>query len=213
MTIVDSFAHESGHIEHFPAMNYGLNNDGTEPRFTSKKEAKRFAAKCAVEWLVAQGLMPSFLPLLAAASPPVTLKRTMESTPSTTPPPPKRQNGTNTPAGGGPDGASLLAASTNLPSPRVTELVETKCRELNIAFPKYSFTELESNTYNAKAAIDNYGDAELLALERWSMVEGVVGKDAAKNAVAAKLLEKLREIEAERDEQLQIVMANLNHKM
>ncbi|KAJ4420588.1 hypothetical protein N0V82_004256 [Gnomoniopsis sp. IMI 355080] len=208
VTIVDSFDGESGHIEHFPAMDYGLNDDGTEPRFTSKKDAKRFAAKCAVEWLVAQGLISSSH-FQTASSAPITLKRTIQSTHSTTPSPPsKRQSGTSTP---GQEGASLTAASTNLRSPRATELVAAKCQELKLPIPRYNLVEIEPNIYQGRAQLDDYGDVELLSLANASFVESMVGKDATKNAVAAKVLEKLRDIDMARDEQLQSLMAHLNN--
>lgn len=57
--------HSSEAIDHFPAPGYGLQTDGSELSFRTKKAARRFAAKCAIQWLVAQGLMtaPSSSPM------------------------------------------------------------------------------------------------------------------------------------------------------
>lgn len=211
MTILESLAHESGPIEHFPAAGYGLNDDGSEQRFTSKKAAKSFAAKCAVEWLAAQGFMPSHLQ--AASSPPPkmqaplpaapTLKRAPQSTGSSTStsnttitPPPKRQATT---APMRPDSASEAAA------------VATLCHELNLPAPKYEIVETAPNSgvFDGRAQFEDYGDLDLLSLTEAGVVQGVGGKDATRQAVAAKLLERLREIEAVRDAQLQLLTARL----
>ncbi|KAJ4391592.1 hypothetical protein N0V93_005211 [Gnomoniopsis smithogilvyi] len=114
VTIAESFDQRIGHIEHFPTMGYGLNADGTEPRFPSKKAAKRFAAKCAVQWLAAQGLMPSDL---QAFSPPFkaqnfqlpnhTSTGVIQNTDSTDPPPPEPQVETVPPRIYGPPGAAI----------------------------------------------------------------------------------------------------------
>lgn len=45
------------HSEPFPGPDGGLFPDGTLPSFARKKDAKKYAAKCAVEWLGVNGYM------------------------------------------------------------------------------------------------------------------------------------------------------------
>lgn len=219
VSIVESLAHESGHIDHFPAVGYGLNDDGSEPHFTSKKAAKHFAAKCAVEWLSTHGLIASHLygPSLflkpsshLPIAPAPSLKRAPQSTSSSTsststPSPPKRQTMTSPQ---GLDGTLDATTTLTLSSP-ATELVATLCCELNISAPKYVLVEIAPNSkvFNGRAIFDDYGDSEILSLAEASVVQGVEGKDAAKKAIAAKVLARLREIEVARDAQLQLMIA------
>lgn len=200
-------------IEHFPALGYGLKDDGSEPRFPSKKAAKRFAAKCAVEWLTAQGLMPSHL---QAPSPPPkvqshllvtpTLKRATQNTNSPTPPPPKQQDVTEPSGFDGNFEATTMSPS----SPGATELVSSLCRELNFPAPRYDIVVNAQNTYDGTARFDDYGEAELLSLTRASLVHGMAGKDATRKAVVAKVLKKLREIAAGRDTVWNTINAHLD---
>lgn len=219
VTIVESLAHESGHIEYFPAIDYGLNVDGSEPRFPSKKAAKHFAAKCAVEWLVAQGFMP-FPHLHQSISPsptahsktamlatPGNLKRAAQGANSPTPPPPPKRLIMTDPEGL--DGTSEPATARPPSPPRATELVNALCHELGISSPKYDLVLTAPNTYGGRALFDDYGDQELLSLADASVVKDIVGKDNTRQAIAAKVLEKLREIEAVRDAQLQLLTARL----
>ncbi|KAI1393718.1 uncharacterized protein F4822DRAFT_22125 [Hypoxylon trugodes] len=44
----------------FPGPDGGLLADGTQPSFAKKKDAKKYAAKCAVQWLRANGYMAGY---------------------------------------------------------------------------------------------------------------------------------------------------------
>lgn len=63
--------------------------------------------------------------------------------------------------------------------------------------------------FSGIAQFDDYGDVELIALTRASRVEGMTGKEVARQAIARKLLKQLQEIAAERDAQLQLVLDQL----
>lgn len=215
MTIVDSLAHESGHIEHFPAQGYGLNDDGSEPCFSTKKAAKHFAAKCAVEWLVAQGLMS---PPLGTSLPPSGTTSSF-TTPQTHPAAAVQNPNKAVPLPGKPpqmmqvssgfDGTSEMAAASP-PLTRTTTLVADLCNDLDFPAPKYKVVELSPNVYGGMAQFDDYGQSELIALNKASMVKGVIGKEATRQAIAAKVLEKLQEIEAGRDAQVQLLLDRLD---
>lgn len=216
MTIVESLAHESGHIESFPAEGYGLNDDGSEPCFPTKKAAKHFAAKCAVEWMVAQGLMSQH-PVVSP--PPANGPTSSFATPHTNPVAAQTTNSTmplsgkpqTMQASSGFDGTSEVA-TTIPPSTRATTLVADLCNDLGFPAPKYKVIEHTPNVYSGMAQFDDPGHAELIALTQSSLVKGMKGKETTKQAIAAKVLEKLREIEAERNAQWQLLMDQLDGK-
>lgn len=210
ITIAESLAHPSGHIEHFPAAGYGLHADGSEPRFPSKKEAKRFAAKCAVDWLGAQGLVPQgLLPLATSTPSPVPITpmqlaghgRDSGSSSSSsvvvvpapapgTPSSSKRATqGSNNTISPPPKRQTTGEASVPVPvangGPPATELVSNLCRELGITAPKYiiSLSDLGGGLYNGRADFEHFGDKELLDLGNGSIVVAVLGKDNAKKRV------------------------------
>lgn len=62
VTISQALSHGAGPISSFPAAGgFGIDDaTGSPPIFTTKKAAKQFAAKCAIDWLVAQGLMQPY---------------------------------------------------------------------------------------------------------------------------------------------------------
>lgn len=219
MTIAESLAHPSGFIEHFPATGYGLNADGSEQVFSNKKEAKRFAAQCAFDWLVAQGLTeapPTSSPARATSTTPTqltaggqqdnvvvarpatpSLKRATQGSNNTISPPPKRQTPPN-----GLDGAAD-ASNVCVPAAKgtsATALVNELCRELGIHPPKYNITEeANSGLYNGQAIFDHFGDEDQLSLIATSLVVGSSGGDVAKKEVVAKVLKGLLALKAERE--------------
>lgn len=210
MTIVDSLAHESGHIDHFPAEGYGLNDDGSERCFPTKKAAKHFAAKCAVEWLVAHGHELATPPPLNGPTPPFATPHTnpaaVQTTDSTIPLPGKPQMMQVSSECDGTSGA----ATAITPFTRTTTLVADLCNDLNFPAPKYKMVEHTPGVFSGMAQFDDYGHSELIALNKASLVRDIVGKEATRQAIAAKVLEKLQEIEAGRDAQLQLLMDRLN---
>ncbi|CAN8097061.1 unnamed protein product [Discula destructiva] len=193
VTISESFAHASGHIEHFPAVGFGLNPDGSEPRFTSKRNAKSFAAKCAAEWMAAQGLIR--LPLSSPSPSPSPSSRTSTLL--------QRQGVSVAPSSNNLGGTNNAAMADGLPAAELFKLVNKLCSEMKIPGLRYSFVDSASgaDTFDGRVDVDHYGDDELLSLVDASVVHGVQGKDNAKRAVAAKVLAKLQEIEASRDAQ------------
>lgn len=66
------------------------------------------------------------------------------------------------------------------------------------------------NVYSGMAQFDDYGQSDLVALNKSSLVKGMEGKEATRQAIAAKVLDKLQEIEAGRDAQLQLLIDRLD---
>ena len=87
------------HAEPFPNAARGLAADGSVPPFAKKKDAMKYAAKCAIEWLRAQGYMPE-----------VGVKFPKGPVPAATPRRARRQ----------PSAASSSAAAPSSPSPATT---------------------------------------------------------------------------------------------
>lgn len=234
MTIAESLDHPSGHIAAFPAAGYGLDSSsGKAPVFPTKKAAKQYAAKTAVDWLVAHGIMdPRFSSNIATSSPPsppspppqaavpntqevaerpqaeagggadaATLKRPTEGPGQGVSPPPKRQQ----------QGSQAVATKETgdmESSTPATETVVRLCTELNLPAPKYRFflSGAGANVFDSHAEFEDAGDNEVIALSQCAVVRGVSGKEAARQAVAAKLLKSLRAIEAERSAQLKLAL-------
>lgn len=223
VTIAESLSYETDPIEAFPAAGgYGLDEDtGRAPVFSTKKVAKHFAAKCAVDWLVARGLMQPHGQGGGAG----TLKRlpTLGTTNSMSPPakrqsvaqaPPAATDSTeDTPVADSKataDGGPTPAAASGRPA---TELVVGLCKELNIPAPQYKLeisTVGAANIFDGSAAFDDYGDQELIALRDGSAVKGVAGRESARQAIAEKLLVLLRTIDAERDAQYKLLIGKID---
>lgn len=181
------------------------------PVFLTKKMAKQYAAKCAVEFLIKHRYMPANIQLgihqevaaedanadaeaaAGAASAvglvPFPSGRTM---------PPEEDDASPTPSsqlrGGG---------------PHARELVLTLCESLGFPAPRYLVTPLSSSSSSSSLALFNGrptfptfpNDAyhgELLALCEAARLDffAAEGPEAVKDAMAGRLLERLREVEA-----------------
>lgn len=236
VTIAESLAAKSpgGPIAAFPAKGYGLVQDEKTgackaPTFPTKKAAKHFAAKCAVDWLVAQRLMPPYeaqnggvmtLPPVsvaaaAAAAPdhPKTPEAEVVVNPATGGASLKRPNecctnnnyNTNSPPCKKPstpstiDTASRKSNGGHETDRPATERVVKLCTDLGFSPPRYHYVETSLDVFDGYPHFDDYGDKELLSLKKDGAVKGVAGRENARQAMAAKLLKPLQTIWAERE--------------
>lgn len=233
VTITESLAHTSGRIEAFPAEGYGLLPEtGKAPIFPTKKAAKRFAAKCAVDWLVAQRFLPPYQDAQGVAvsepvsipedvvSPPTggaSLKRPSEGTNNTPSPPPKRSSTTaattttsNTVFQKRTSNPTIDTASSKAGEDDATlsapELVANLCKYLGFPAPRYHCEQSSLGVFDGYPEFQDYGDKELLSLKEDGAVKGVVGRGNARQAMAAKLLKPLRTIRAEREAQVKLAL-------
>ncbi|RYO74063.1 hypothetical protein DL764_010986 [Monosporascus ibericus] len=192
------------------------------PSFARKKDAKQFAARCAVEWLRANGHMPADgvrFPKggVAAAVPPppqqqqqATTRRASPSTSTLNNPGPGPNNGSSSSTSSKRSPRSSLSMATEVSSPsssryspfdaderRATQEVNELCQSLNCQPPQYKLTEDPEHKgfWNGHAEFDPHGPlpAQLLTqLLAVGRTEGACGKKLARQQIAELLLPHLR---------------------
>ncbi|KAI1417586.1 hypothetical protein F5Y13DRAFT_151356 [Hypoxylon sp. FL1857] len=196
----------------FPGPDGGLFPDGSQPYFARKKDAKKYAAKCAVQWLRAQGYMPrgdnnSGEPAqvqeqeAASQQQPVTGKRKHSpSSPQHSEPPtfkPEPNAGQPFPGSPVPKG---MASPFNSDEVSARYEVLRLCSRLGFSgFPKYRITENSEQ----RGFYSGYADLDLLSSKLPAgvgRVENVLGQKPAEERIAEELLVHLRELAAECDE-------------
>ncbi|KAI0887264.1 uncharacterized protein GGS22DRAFT_156576 [Annulohypoxylon maeteangense] len=200
--------------EPFPGPNGGLVN-GKQPYFGRKKDAKKYAAKCAVEWLKTNGYMyrsetnamKSTQASQASQPPqppqPPRPQVTPQSTPAKKKPKlssPSPKNPASATAKSELNGAPVLPTSP-FNSDEISAVVEVDRLCARLGMPghlQYRITEgSESGFYNG------YADLGILSTKfpiGAGRVENVLGKKAAKEQIAEQLLVQLRKQAAEHDE-------------
>ncbi|OTA66413.1 hypothetical protein K449DRAFT_390830 [Hypoxylon sp. EC38] len=191
------------HSAPFPGTDGGLFPDGSLPYFGRKKDAKKYAAMCAVHWLQTQGYMPGQVQEQQATSqpPPVIGKR--KFTPSS---PENREASTPKPESSGSQlfpGSPIpkgMASPFNSDEISATHEVSRLCERLGHAgFPKYKITESNEQ----RGFYSGYADLDLLSEklpEGVGRVENVLGQKPAREKIAEELLVHLRKLAAEYDE-------------
>ena len=137
------------HPEPFPNAACGLNPNGTAPSFANKKDAKKYAAKCAVEWLRETGHMPEVgVKCPAVATPRRAQSTTAASSPSAASPSPV---GPRTPTNAvSSSGAPIQRTGSDMArgnsvygtdEPSAVSVVIRLCNELGIQSPQYRLTQ------------------------------------------------------------------------
>ncbi|KAK3296047.1 uncharacterized protein B0H64DRAFT_460935 [Chaetomium fimeti] len=138
-----------------PEAGFTPNEQGipAAPSFSRKKDAKQYAAKCCIEWLMNGGYMPTDGTSVEFPKP---LRTSRHATSTPTPAPaakkPKRDNPDANPDNRAQRRAAAAAAlaaddnnndnsdSNDDDDPPATKRVEEKCRLLNFAIPHYKIT-------------------------------------------------------------------------
>lgn len=184
------------------------------PVFSTKKMAKQYAAKCAVEFLIKHRYMPGDIQLgvqrqVAADDANAEVAAGATSAVGLVPFP---EGGTMAPEeADDDDDAEHTTESGGRGGGGPRDLVRTLCASLGFPAPRYLVTPLSFSSYSRHILYDgrvdfpnDAHDGELLALCEDAHLDGFAaeGPEAAKDAVAGRLLECLREIEAERAAQL-----------
>ncbi|KAI1818832.1 hypothetical protein GGS20DRAFT_7221 [Poronia punctata] len=159
------------------------------PAFLRKKDAKKYAAKCAIEWLREQGFMPngggvkfpkpqSQLQQFHLNMPQFPSQQQQQ--PKVLPPQKQKEEGEN--------GES--------PAPKQVDAV---CKELGIGAPTYDLTSEDKNLWDGRVYFAHPAmlpfDMPVLQVTR------VLGKKEAKEQLAQALLDMLRREQANRQEQ------------
>lgn len=154
--------------------------------FARKKDAKKHAAKCAIEWLIAEGLMPD--------DGTVTFPKPKPKPPPQ-PPPPDTSDG----------GASIVEGNDGGMS--ASQRVHALCTRLGVPSPSYTLLqdkEIQS-LFSGWAEITG----GLNMPTKLGHVSDVYTKKAAKEQIAVNVLEYLLKIERERGEQADKVLQSL----
>lgn len=204
------------HPKPFPGPSGGLIN-GAQPSFARKKDAKKYAAKCAVEWLRENGYIihnggndvrasqPQEQPQEKPVTPqPTPAKKKQKVSPPT---PERPQASTSTPESNGreiPPGTLLPKGPTNpFDEEEVTAVQEVSrlCKRLGLkGEPQYRITRMAEGSEFYKG----YADLGMLSSQipvGAGFVNEVFGKKPCKEKIAEELLEPLRNLAARFDEQ------------
>ncbi|KAI0114939.1 hypothetical protein F4814DRAFT_417606 [Daldinia grandis] len=191
------------HPEPFPGPDGGLFPDGTLPSFVRKKDAKKYAAKCAIEWLGVNRYMTR-LDVNGVKCPPVPERGTPQPSPArkkqkVTPSSP-RDPGASTPSPlSNKDPESLLpkGIASTFNGDEVSAIFEAErlCSRLGFSgFPRYKISEGKMAGFYS-----GLPDLETLALKLppgTGHVKDIYGRKAVKEKIAEELLEPLRKLAA-----------------
>ncbi|KAI0840457.1 hypothetical protein F5Y06DRAFT_240959 [Hypoxylon sp. FL0890] len=211
----------------FPGPDGGLFPDGSLPYFSRKKDAKKYAAKCAVQWLRAQGYMsqgsmpqgdnngrksPRVQDQQTTSQPsPVNGngKRKHSSSPDqveTSAPKPEPHGSPLSPKSPVPKGMASPFNSDEVS--KIHEVSELCARLEYPGFPKYRLTENSEQ----RGFYSGYAYLDLLAFNLPAgigRVENVLGQKPAREKIAEDLYEHLLKLAEERSESAKEHLATL----
>ncbi|XXH05057.1 hypothetical protein Hte_011481 [Hypoxylon texense] len=175
------------HPQPFPNPESGLSQDGTQPCFARKKDAKKYAAKSAIEWLRTNGRMPQGGGNSMVSSQPQ--NRPLTPLPSS---PERKKPKLSAPS---PEQSRDPASKSD-----ALQEVQRLCARLGSPdVPKYVVTENPEHP----GFFSGYPDMGILVSEfpaGIGRVEDVLGKRSTKEKIAEELLAPLRSMVAKRDE-------------
>ncbi|KAI1771411.1 hypothetical protein F4818DRAFT_430194 [Hypoxylon cercidicola] len=172
------------HPAPFPNSESGFLPDGTQPYFTRKKDAKRYAAKCAMEWLRNRRMPQGSSNGMASAQ-----VQNRPVTPQFSPERKKQKLSASSPE------QSKNPAS----KPDVIQEVRQLCERLGGPEPRYILAE----NADQPGFFSGYPDMGILvsALPAGTgRVEDVLGKKSAREKIAEELVVPLRAIAAKHEE-------------
>ncbi|KAI1078436.1 hypothetical protein F5B20DRAFT_229471 [Whalleya microplaca] len=202
------------HAEPFPGPAGGLLSDGTLPSFTRKKDAKQYAAKCAVEWLRENGLMPQDgirFPKAQRAAP---LPLSISSKKQKMCPPSPEQPKTPAPKTGKSEGSPNGVVPGSSPSP-FNEDERSAAFEVSQLWAElgfYPFQYIIEPVPDSPGFFSGHPDFGMQPErfpENFGHVEKVYSRRAAKEKIAEEMLKYLRQLDADRDRGIQQFMQSL----
>ncbi|KAI5855590.1 hypothetical protein GGS23DRAFT_589487 [Durotheca rogersii] len=182
------------HAMPFPGPSGGLFPDGTLPSFSRKKDAKQYAAKCAVEWLKEKGYIPQTNAngvQSVSPQPQVQARPPAQATPPASPPGQRKS-----------PRSELKRMASAFDNDEVSDIqkVARLCELYNFPEPRYIITK----STEGKDFFDGYPDLGVLAksLPRdIGRVKNVFGKKATKEKIAQLLLGPLTDIASKREDE------------
>jgi hypothetical protein len=184
------------------------------PCFHRKKDAKQYAAKCCIEYLMNGGFMPTDgvnveFPKPKPVPNPPKAKKTKTPNPPTTAPTPARNTDTNYNSTKDKDDAK--DSDTDPPTTRVADL----CRLMGLVIPTYKITP-SAATASINGAANPYWDGyadfgadSIKVPEGLGRVANVYGKKNAREKIVEEVLAWLVKEEKARREEAEALMAQL----
>ncbi|ORY70127.1 uncharacterized protein BCR38DRAFT_471499 [Pseudomassariella vexata] len=210
----------------FPGPGTGLINDAV-PSFARKKDAKQYAAKCAIEWLKMKKFIPdntedmtfkkpkasstnSNIPTMTTTTPATSQQQPAAKKQRRIPPtPPEARVMTQNPMGLG-DGANGNKPFSNGGELSALSLVEQYCKKLGIQAPRYNLAEQEIRGFWCGSPEFEVVDTQRLKFPPdMGHVKDILGKKHAKELMADEVLRHLQRVYDERQETIRRVLANL----
>lgn len=206
---------------------------GSEPpSFARKKDAKQYAAKCAIEWLRTQELMPSsgdevkFPKPVVVSNPMASPKHKKHRIAPPSPPAVRKElssfsslssaeSSASPSPGPGPKSASGTPLSPGIKSPFDAEevsachLVSECCKRLGLRAPLYKL-EAHKTMAGFWSGYPQFDVTESSDFpEGLGYVKDVMGKKYAKEKIAEKVLKHLLKLEEQRGEETKRILASL----
>ncbi|KAI1821348.1 hypothetical protein F4861DRAFT_519291 [Xylaria intraflava] len=177
--------------------------DETRPSFARKKDAKKYAAKCAIEWLQAKGYMPKNGVKFPKGTTNVLMVRP--------PLPPPNNNQQNMPPNTNTN-SSFTSSDEN--QPPATQKVSQLCVSLGIRPPTYKL-ESPNNDNIYTGRVDFGDDNGILPFDvtRLCVVGNVQGQKLAREMLAEDLLSHLVAEKAKRDAEFRFMSMQSNDNM
>ncbi|KAK4043194.1 hypothetical protein C8A01DRAFT_32684 [Parachaetomium inaequale] len=174
-----------------PEAGFTINEAGAlaAPCFGRKKDAKQYAAKCCIEWLMKGGYMPSdgvSVEFAKGKARPVL--PTAKQTPTTNPPPPNQPITTTTVSQ--PTTTTTTTAHDD-DDPPATKRVEDLCRLIGLAIPQYKIAPVDSPSLSGTQFFDGRADFGVDAIkvpDGLGKVANVYGRKNARERVAEEVL-------------------------
>ncbi|KAI1464656.1 uncharacterized protein F4812DRAFT_462368 [Daldinia caldariorum] len=190
------------HSEPFPGPDGGLYPDGTMPSFARKKDAKKYAAKCAVEWLGENGYMRrlnvnSVNPPPVPGKPPTPQPSPARKKQKIMPSPPENPQDSAPSPQPNEDPESLLpkgiASTFNKDEVSPVFEVERLCTRLGFpGFPRFKVTE--SKMLGFFNGFPDLGALSSKLPPGIGHVNDIYGKKAVREKIAEELLEPLKKL-------------------
>ncbi|KAI1128519.1 hypothetical protein F5Y10DRAFT_173660 [Nemania abortiva] len=202
--------------------------DANQPSFARKRDAKKYAAKCAIDWLRAKSFMPQdgvrFPKGVMTAHHHMQRQRQQQQAAQS-----KLQQlnavGTGILGARGGQGQAPATPSQTKPSPSpavpnspfdasqpsLTNQVQELCRELNYPVPIYRIQAMADGFFNGWPDFGDHADLLPPEVSKLIRVTDMISKSAAKETIAEQLLVPLRAEKQRRDAENQALLAQYNN--
>ncbi|KAI0434055.1 hypothetical protein F5Y09DRAFT_297057 [Xylaria sp. FL1042] len=175
--------------------------DESLPAFTRKRDAKKYAAKCATEWLRSKGFMPQYgVKFPKVYIPPHLQRQALGSTPTQGQSSPQTKKPPSTPA-------KVPSSPFDDTQPSVANQAAELCNALGLQHPKYDIQPTDDGFYRGRVDFGTLSDLLRFDTSQLILTEDVMDRKAAKEMLAEKLLKLLQAEKEKRDAANQAFLA------